>query len=147
MTRHVENARAIVAFLAGHDAVSSVLWPELRSHPDHELSKHLLPKGPGAIFSFELKGGREAGAKFIEALQLFSHLANVRDAKSLVIHPVSTTHQQMDEAALEAAGISEGLVRLFVGLEGSEHHDPPHRNRYRSRDFRSLRQTEPMPAS
>ena len=117
MTRHVENARAIVAFLAGHDAVSSVLWPELRSHPDHELSKHLLPKGPGAIFSFELKGGREAGAKFIEALQLFSHLANVGDAKSLVIHPASTTHQQMDEAALEAAGISEGLVRLSVGLE------------------------------
>ncbi len=117
MTRHVENARTIVAFLAGHDAVSSVLWPELPSHPDYELSKRLLPKGPGAIFSFELKGGREAGVKFIEALQLFSHLANVGDAKSLVIHPASTTHQQMDEAALEAAGISEGLVRLSIGLE------------------------------
>lgn len=117
MTRHVENARAIVAFLAGHDTVSSVLWPELSSHPDHELSKRLLPRGPGAIFSFELKGGREAGVKFIEALQLFSHLANVGDAKSLVIHPASTTHQQMDAAALEAAGISEGLVRLSIGLE------------------------------
>ncbi len=117
MTRHVENARAVVTFLAGHDAVGSVLWPELPSHPDHELSKRLLPKGPGAIFSFELKGGREAGVKFIEALQLFSHLANVGDAKSLVIHPASTTHQQMDAAALEAAGISEGLVRLSIGLE------------------------------
>ena len=117
MTRHVENTRAVVAFLDGHDAVDSVLWPELPSHPDHELSKRLLPKGAGAIFSFELKGGREAGVKFIEALQLFSHLANVGDAKSLVIHPASTTHQQMDAAALEAAGISEGLVRLSIGLE------------------------------
>ena len=117
MTRHVENTRAVIAFLDGHDAVDSVLWPELPSHPDHELSKRLLPKGAGAIFSFELKGGREAGVKFIEALQLFSHLANVGDAKSLVIHPASTTHQQMDAAALEAAGISEGLVRLSIGLE------------------------------
>ncbi len=117
MTRHVENTRAVIAFLDGHDAVDSVLWPELPSHPDHELSKRLLPKGAGAIFSFELKGGREAGVNFIEALQLFSHLANVGDAKSLVIHPVSTTHQQMDAAALEAAGISEGLVRLSIGLE------------------------------
>ena len=117
MTRHVENTRTVVAFLDGHDAVDSVLWPELPSHPDHELSKRLLPKGAGAIFSFELKGGREAGVKFIEALQLFSHLANVGDAKSLVIHPASTTHQQMDAAALAAAGISEGLVRLSIGLE------------------------------
>ena len=113
----MENTRAIVAFLAGHDAVESVLWPELPSHPDHELAKRLLPKGTGAIFSFTLKGGRKAGAKFIEALQLFSHLANVGDAKSLVIHPASTTHQQMDAAALQAAGISEGLVRLSIGLE------------------------------
>ena len=117
MARHVENARKIVAFLDGHDAVEAVLYPELPGHPDHELAKRNLPKGAGAIFSFILKGGRAAGARFIEALQLFSHLANVGDAKSLVIHPASTTHQQMDAQALKAAGIAEGLVRLSVGLE------------------------------
>ena len=117
MARHVENARKIVAFLDGHDAVEAVLYPELPGHPDHELAKRNLPRGAGAIFSFILKGGRAAGARFIEALQLFSHLANVGDAKSLVIHPASTTHQQMDAAALKAAGIAEGLVRLSVGLE------------------------------
>ncbi len=117
MARHVENARKIVAFLDGHDAVEAVLYPELPGHPDHELAKQNLPRGAGAIFSFILKGGRAAGARFIEALQLFSHLANVGDAKSLVIHPASTTHQQMDADALKAAGIAEGLVRLSVGLE------------------------------
>ena len=117
MARHVENARKIVAFLDGHDAVEAVLYPELPGHPDHELARANLPKGAGAIFSFILKGGRAAGARFIEALQLFSHLANVGDAKSLVIHPASTTHQQMDADALKAAGIAEGLVRLSVGLE------------------------------
>ncbi len=117
MARHVENARKIVAFLDGHDAVEAVLYPELPGHPDHALAKQNLPKGAGAIFSFVLKGGRAAGARFIEALQLFSHLANVGDAKSLVIHPASTTHQQMDAQALKAAGIAEGLVRLSVGLE------------------------------
>ena len=86
----------------------------------HELAKKLLPNGCGAIFSFEVKGGREAGRRFIEALRLFSHLANVGDAKSLVIHPASTTHQQMDDAALEAAGVTQGLVRLSVGLEDPE---------------------------
>jgi O-acetylhomoserine (thiol)-lyase len=117
MERHVANARKIVAFLDQHDAVEWVIYPELPGHPDHELAKKTLPKGSGAIFSFELKGGREAGRKFIEALRLFSHLANVGDAKSLVIHPGSTTHQQLDAASLKAAGISEGLVRLSVGLE------------------------------
>ena len=120
MQRHVENARKVVALLDGHDAVEWVTWPELASHPDFELAKRMLPKGCGAIFSFELKGGREAGRRFIEALRLFSHLANVGDAKSLVIHPGSTTHQQMDAASLEAAGISEGLVRLSVGLEDAD---------------------------
>ena len=120
MARHVENARKIVAFLDGHDAVEAVLYPELPGHPDHELAKRNLPKGAGAIFSFILKGGRAAGARFIEALQLFSHLANVGDAKSLVIHPASTTHQQMDAQALKAAGIAEGLVRLSVGLEDAD---------------------------
>ena len=117
MARHVENARRIVAFLDGHGAVSWVAWPELESHPDRALARRLLPKGCGAVFSFEIGGGREAGRVFIERLRLFSHLANVGDAKSLVIHPASTTHQQMDAAALKAAGIGEGLVRLSVGLE------------------------------
>ena len=117
MTRHVENARAIVKYLVDHDAVEWVIWPELADHPDHELASRMLPKGPGAIFSFGITGGRAAGKRFIEALRLFSHLANVGDAKSLVIHPGSTTHQQMDADSLAAAGISEGLVRLSVGLE------------------------------
>lgn len=117
MERHVNNAEALVDFLAGHEAVTQVLHPRMPDHPDHELAKRLLPKGCGAVFSFEIKGGREAGRRFIDAIQLFSHLANVGDAKSLVIHPASTTHQQMDAAALKAAGISEGLIRLSVGLE------------------------------
>ena len=117
MARHVENARAVVKFLNEHDSVAWVTWPELPNHPDHELASRMLPKGPGAIFSFEIKGGREAGKRFIQALRLFSHLANVGDAKSLVIHPASTTHQQMDAESLKTAGISEGLIRLSVGLE------------------------------
>ena len=115
--RHVENARHIIAFLEGHDAVSWVSYPELASHPDHNLAATILPDGCGSIFTFGIKGGREAGRKFIEAVELFSHLANVGDAKSLVIHPASTTHQQMDAAALEQAGIGEDMVRLSVGLE------------------------------
>ena len=117
MARHVENARKVVAYLDAHEAVEWVAYPELPGHPDHELAKKILPNGCGAIFSFELKGGREAGRRFIEGLRLFSHLANVGDAKSLVIHPGSTTHQQMDDEALAAAGVTEGLVRLSVGLE------------------------------
>ena len=117
MKHHVANARAIVAFLDGQDSVEEVGYPELPSHPDYELAKKLLPEGSGAVFSFSIKGGRDAGVKFIEALGIFSHLANVGDAKSLVIHPASTTHQQMDKASLELAGISEGMIRLSVGLE------------------------------
>jgi len=117
MQRHVSNSREIVACLSAHDAVEYVTYPEVSSHPDHELALTLLPRGCGAVFSFELKGGRKAGQKFIESLQLFSHLANVGDAKSLVIHPASTTHARMDAEALRAAGISEGLVRLSVGIE------------------------------
>ena len=120
MARHVENARRIVEFLDGHDAVSWVSYPELPSHPDHERAKVLLPEGAGAIFCFGVKGGREAGRAFIEAVELLSHLANVGDAKSLVIHPASTTHQQMDAAALEAAGVGEDMVRLSIGLEDPE---------------------------
>jgi O-acetylhomoserine (thiol)-lyase len=117
MDRHVANTRALVEFLDRHDAVEWVTYPELPGHPDHELAKTLLPKGAGAVFSFEVRGGRAAGQKFIERLELVSHLANIGDAKSLVIHPASTTHHRMDAAALQAAGISEGLVRLSVGIE------------------------------
>ena len=117
MQRHVDNTRKIVEFLSQHDGVEWVQYPELEDHPDHAVAQRLLPKGCGAVFSFGVKGGRIAGQSFIEALQVFSHLANVGDAKSLVIHPASTTHHRMDAKALEAAGISEGLIRLSVGLE------------------------------
>jgi O-acetylhomoserine (thiol)-lyase len=117
MARHVANTREVVAFLDAEPLVTSVSYPELDNHPDHALAKILLPRGAGAVFSFELDGGREAGRVFIEALELFSHLANVGDARSLVIHPASTTHHRMDAAALAAAGIGEGLIRLSVGLE------------------------------
>lgn len=117
MAKHVENAVAVALFLDGHDAVAWVNHPCLPSHPDHALAKRLLPNGAGAILSFGIRGGREAGRRFIERLQVFSHLANVGDAKSLVIHPASTTHQQMDPAALKAAGIGEDLIRLSVGIE------------------------------
>ena len=117
MARHVENTRAVVRHLLDHDAVASVSYPELDAHPDHALSQRLLPKGAGAVFSFELRGGRAAGRAFIESLSLFSHLANVGDAKSLVIHPASTTHHRMSAEALAAAGIGEGMVRLSIGLE------------------------------
>jgi len=120
MQQHVENTRKVVAFLSDHDAVEWVTYPELPEHPDHELAKNILPRGCGAVFSFSVKGGRAAGQRFIEKVELLSHLANVGDAKSLVIHPASTTHHRMDTAALEAAGISEGLIRLSVGLEDPE---------------------------
>ncbi|HEY5644486.1 MAG TPA: O-acetylhomoserine aminocarboxypropyltransferase [Pseudomonadales bacterium] len=117
MARHVANTREVVAFLDAETLVRSVSYPELPGHPDHALAQQILPRGAGAVFSFELEGGREAGRAFIEALELFSHLANVGDARSLVIHPASTTHHRMDSAALAAAGIGEGLIRLSVGLE------------------------------
>jgi O-acetylhomoserine (thiol)-lyase len=117
MRQHVENARKVASFLASQPGVERVLYPDLPDHPDHALAQKLLPKGAGAIFSFDIKGGREAGKKFIERLKLFSHLANVGDAKSLVIHPASTTHAQLSAQQLEAAGIGEGMIRLSVGLE------------------------------
>jgi O-acetylhomoserine (thiol)-lyase len=120
MQRHVDNTRKVVGFLAKHEAIESVAYPELDSHPDHELAQKILPRGCGAVFSFSLKGGRAAGKRFIEALKVFSHLANVGDAKSLVIHPATTTHYRMDKAALRAAGITEGTVRLSVGLENAD---------------------------
>jgi O-acetylhomoserine (thiol)-lyase len=120
MARHVENTRRIVAFLAAHPLVARVGYPELESHPDYALAKTLLPRGCGSIFSFDLKGSREQGKAFIEALQIFSHLANVGDCRSLVIHPASTTHFRMDDAALAAAGISAGTIRLSIGLEDAD---------------------------
>jgi O-acetylhomoserine (thiol)-lyase len=120
MPRHVENTRKVVAFLDQHPAVEEVIYPELASHPDHELCRKLLPKGAGAVFSFEIKGGRPAGRKFIESLRVFSHLANVGDAKSLVIHPATTTHYRMSDEDLKRAGITAGTVRLSIGLEDAQ---------------------------
>jgi O-acetylhomoserine (thiol)-lyase len=117
MPRHIENTRAVVDFLSRHSAVEKVVYPELVSHPDYELCRKLLPKGAGAVFSFEIKGGRAAGKKFIESLRVFSHLANVGDAKSLVIHPATTTHYRMSDADLVKSGITAGTVRLSIGLE------------------------------
>ncbi len=120
MARHVQNTDAVLDMLQANDAVGWVRHPRVVSHPDHELAKRLYPKGAGSILSFGVKGGREAGRKFIEAVQLASHLANIGDAKTLVIHPASTTHQQMSGVDLEAAGIGEDLIRLSVGLEDPE---------------------------
>ena len=117
MQKHVENTQKVAEFLLEREEVDWLNHPMLESHPDHELAKTLLPKGCGAVFSFGIKGGREGGIKFIESLDVFSHLANIGDAKSLVIHPASTTHHRMDAEALKNAGISEGLIRLSIGLE------------------------------
>ncbi|MBS0320553.1 MAG: PLP-dependent transferase, partial [Proteobacteria bacterium] len=117
MEKHVANARAVAAFLASHPMVDAVNYPDQPSHRDHALAARLLPRGAGAVFTFDLKGTRAQGRKLIEALQVFSHLANVGDAKSLVIHPASTTHFRMAAADLARAGIGEGTIRLSVGLE------------------------------
>ncbi len=120
MPRHIENARRIVEFLSTHKAVAQVTYPELPAHPDYELAKKLFPNGVSAVVSFEVKGGKLAGKTFIEKLNLFSHLANIGDAKSLVIQPATTTHFRMDAAALKASGISEGTIRLSIGLEHAD---------------------------
>lgn len=117
MQKHTANAEVVAEFLDGADEVEWVNYPSLASHPDHELAKTLLPKGAGSILSFGIRGGRESGRKFIEGVNLASHLANVGDAKTLVIHPGSTTHQQMSAKDLTAAGIGEEMVRLSVGIE------------------------------
>lgn len=117
MDRHVSNAKHLTTFLEEAEGVASVMHPDLSTHPDHDLASKLLAKGSGSIFAFSLEGGREAGKRFIEGVRLFSHLANVGDVRSLVIHPASTTHQQLDAESLAKAGIDEGLVRVSVGLE------------------------------
>ena len=120
MARHIENTRKLVAFLAAHPMVASVGYPELDGHPSQALAKRLLPRGCGSVFSFDLRGGRVQGKAFIESLKIFSHLANVGDCRSLVIHPASTTHFRMDDQALAQAGISQGTIRLSIGLEDAD---------------------------
>ena len=117
MDRHVQNAQAAAEFLEKHSRVSWVKYPGLKSHPDYQLAKKYLPKGPGAIFGFGVKGGLEAGKRFIENLQLFSHLANVGDAKSLAIHPATTTHSQLSVEEQTQAGVTPDFVRLSIGIE------------------------------
>jgi O-acetylhomoserine (thiol)-lyase len=117
MDRHVENALGVARYLESHSQVESVSYPGLESNPYHGLAKKYIPKGPGAVFTFDIKGGREAGKAFIEGLTLWSHLANVGDAKSLVIHPASTTHRQLPEEELLAGGVGPGTIRLSVGIE------------------------------
>ena len=117
MERHMGNTRKVVEFLAGHEFVSRVGHPLLESHPSHALAQKLLPRGAGSVFSFDLKGSRAQGKKFVETLKIFSHLANVGDCRSLVIHPASTTHFRMNDEALAAGGIGQGTIRLSIGLE------------------------------
>lgn len=121
MARHIENTRAVLKFLSDQmkesGTVAQVVHPEIESHPDHALAQQMLPKGASSVFTFDLSGGREAGKRFIESLQVFSHLANVGDAKSLVIHPASTTHYRMSDEDLLMSGIRPGTIRLSIGLE------------------------------
>lgn len=120
MDRHVSNAQKVAEFLEGHAQVSWVAYPGLKSHKDYDRAKKYLPKGSGAILGFGIKGGREAGQAFINKLQLFRHVANVGDAKSLAIHPASTTHSQLTEAEMKTAGVTPDFIRLSVGLEDIE---------------------------
>ncbi|MDB5819307.1 MAG: O-acetylhomoserine/O-acetylserine sulfhydrylase [Rhizobacter sp.] len=120
MDRHIANSRKVVQFLAAHEMVSRVGYPELETHPDHALAARLLPRGCGSVFTFDIEGNRAQGRAFIEALKVFSHLANVGDCRSLVIHPASTTHFRMDDAALAKAGIAAGTIRLSIGLEDAD---------------------------
>jgi O-acetylhomoserine (thiol)-lyase len=117
MDRHVANALAAARFLESHKLASWVKYPSLAANPYNALARKYLPKGAGAVFSFGIKGGYDAGRKFIDSVQLFSHLANVGDARSLVIHPASTTHQQLSAAEQEAAGVTADMIRLSIGLE------------------------------
>jgi O-acetylhomoserine (thiol)-lyase len=118
--RHLENAHRVAAFLQGHDQVERVIWASLPGDPNHERAQKYLPKGAGAVLSFEIKGGLEAGKKFVEGLTLHSHVANIGDVRSLVIHPASTTHSQGPDADRLAAGVTPGLVRLSVGIEHAD---------------------------
>lgn len=120
MKEHVANTVKVVEYLENHPAVGWVSYPGHENHPDKTLADKYLPKGAGSVVIFGIKGGREAGAKFINNLELWAHVANVGDAKSLVIHPASTTHQQLDKEGLEKAGVPEDLIRLSIGIENVE---------------------------
>jgi O-acetylhomoserine (thiol)-lyase len=120
MERHMHNTQKVVEFLASQPFVSRVGHPLLESHPSHALAQKLLPRGAGSVFSFDMKGNREQGKKFIETLKVFSHLANVGDCRSLVIHPATTTHFRMTDEALAAGGITQGTIRLSIGLEDAD---------------------------
>jgi O-acetylhomoserine (thiol)-lyase len=117
MEKHVKNTQAAAEFLEKHPKVTWVKYPGLKSHPDYNLAKKYLPKGSGAILGFGVKGGLEAGRHFIDNLKLFSHLANVGDAKSLAIHPASTTHSQLSEKEQFEAGVTPDFIRLSIGTE------------------------------
>jgi O-acetylhomoserine (thiol)-lyase len=117
MERHVSNASQVAEYLKNHEAVTWVNYPGFPESPYYELCKKYFPVGPGAIFTFGIKGGREAGKKLIENVQLFSHLANVGDCKSLIIHPATTTHQQLTDEELAACGIGPDMIRLSIGIE------------------------------
>lgn len=114
---HVDNARAVAEWLDADDRIEHVYWAGLPAHPHHDRARKYLPKGPGSVFSFVVKGGRDVGQRFIESVNLASHLANIGDAKTLVIHPASTTHAQLSEQQLHDAGVLPGLVRISVGIE------------------------------
>jgi O-acetylhomoserine (thiol)-lyase len=117
MDEHVANARRVSEWLAADSRVEWVAYAGLPDHPHYDRAQRYLPAGPGAVFSFGVRGGRAAGQKFVESVDLLSHLANVGDARSLVIHPASTTHQQLSSDQLVAAGVGPDLIRLSVGLE------------------------------
>jgi O-acetylhomoserine (thiol)-lyase len=117
MKEHVANTKQVVDYLVNHPAVEWVSYPGHTSHPDYQLTEKYLSKGAGSVIVFGIKGGRDAGAKLIDSISLFAHVANVGDAKSLIIHPASTTHQQLDEEGLKASGVTEDLVRLSIGIE------------------------------
>ena len=120
MEAHVANARVVAEWLAADPRVAYVSWAGLPDHPDHDRARRYLPLGPGSVFAFGVAGGRAAGERFIESVQLCSHLANIGDARTLVLHPGSTTHRQLTPEQLAAAGVPEDLVRISVGLEDPE---------------------------
>jgi O-acetylhomoserine (thiol)-lyase len=120
MEAHIANAQAVAEWLEADERVAWVQYAGLPSHKHHERAKQYLPKGPGAVFSFGVKGGRDAGRTFIESVQLCSHLANIGDARTLVLHPASTTHQQLSEDQLRNGGVPPDLVRISVGIEDPE---------------------------
>ena len=120
MERHVANALRVAEFLSGHPRVAWVSYAGLKESPFHDLARKYLPKGAGAVFTFGVKGGYEAGVKLVSNVQLFSHLANIGDTRSLIIHPASTTHRQLSDAQKVQAGAGPDVVRLSIGLEDKE---------------------------